>query len=568
MKTLGAQIAVFLQERQMRRNLGALVRYVVFVLAVMVAFSIAFQIIMLNVEGQEHSLVSGLYWTVVTMSTLGFGDITFHTDLGRLFSLFVLLTGVVLLLIVLPVVFIRYFFGPWLEAQIRLKAPRSIPVDTRDHVILCDWDALAPGLVARFPARSIPYVVLDPDPERAARRHGEGVRVMTGDVDAVETYRNARVESARLVVANLDDITNTNVILTVREVAPDVPIVAVASSEDAVDLLGLAGATHVLPLRKELGEKLANRINAGHAEIHELGTFGHTIVAEFPVLNTPLAGKTIRETRLREALGLNVVGVWEQGEIKPAHPEYILTDHCLPVVVGTREQLNELNEILYIYDTNWHPVIVLGGGKVGRSATQTLRRQGVTVHLVEKNPALAARWKDVPDRMFVGDAANRELLGEAGILEAPAVLLTTNDDATNVYLASYCRKLNPDIRIVSRVTHERNVQSIRRAGADLVLSYASLGVEAILSLAIHREMVMLGEGVELFEEALPKAMEGRTLAESAIGARTGLNVVAIQRNGRLHANPRSDAGLVRGDRLVMMGSPDALVRFKKEAGTE
>ena len=62
------------------------------------------------------------------------------------------------------------------------------------------------------------------------------------------------------------------------------------------------------------------------------------------------------------------------------------------------------------------------------------------------------------------------------------MLLTTNDDAMNIYLAVFCRKLNPDLRIVSRITHERNVEAIHRAGADFVLSYTSLGVESIMSL--------------------------------------------------------------------------------------
>ena len=65
---------------------------------------------------------------------------------------------------------------------------------------------------------------------------------------------------------------------------------------------------------------------------------------------------------------------------------------------------------------------------------------------------------------------------------ASSVLLTTNDDAMNIYLAVYCRRLNPALRIVSRITHERNVEAIHRAGADFVLSYTTLGVEAVMSL--------------------------------------------------------------------------------------
>jgi voltage-gated potassium channel len=255
------------------------------------------------------------------------------------------------------------------------------------------------------------------------------------------------------------------------------------------------------------------------------------------------------------------VAVWEKGSLKPAHPEYHLDEHCLPVVVGTQEQMDELDEFLFIYDTNWNPVIVIGGGRSVDRRPRQLRAQGVTVHLIERKEDLANLWSQVPDRMFVGDAANRELLLEAGIEEAPAVLLTTNDDAMNVFLAVYCRKLNPSLRIVSRVTHERNVASIRRAGADLVLSYAALGMEAVVSLARNRTLVLLGEGVELFEEMMPKSLEGSTLAASAIGARTGLNVVAIEDEAGLRPAPRATDVLQPGSRLFVIGTPEQLQTF-------
>jgi voltage-gated potassium channel len=571
MKTLGTQLALLLEDTQMRRNLGALFKYFAFLLAVVVLFTVVFQFLMLRVEGQQHSWVSGIYWTLVTMTTLGFGDITFETDPGRAFSIVVILSGLVLLLVTLPFVLIRYFFAPWLEAQLRLRAPRSLPRGVQGHVIICADDPITPGLVEGLRLHDIPYVLLEPDAGNAARRHGEGQQVLWGEVDARETYVAARVREARMVVANLDDQGNTNVILTVREIAPEVPIVAVASSEDAVDLMELAGATHVLPLRKQLGEQLANRINAGHAEAHVLGHFRDLVIAEFPVLNTPFSGQTIRETRLRETLGLNIVAVWEQAALEPAHPDRELTDHCVPVVIGTEEQVRELDEMLYIYDTNWHPVIVIGGGKVGRAATRTLKRKGVPVHLIERKPELAARWKDLPDRMLVGDAANRELLEDAGLLEAPSVLLTTNDDAMNVYLAVYCRKLNPRLRIVSRITHDRNIDSIRRAGADLVLSYAGLGVAALVSMARGRRMISLGEGIELFEEVLPRSLAGATLAESGIRVRTGLNVVAIEREGAFEPAPRASEVLSPESKLFMIGTLEQHEAFRahySEAGRE
>jgi voltage-gated potassium channel len=565
-KTLGTQLTLLLRERETRQDLVPFLKFLVFLLLVMLAFSGVFQVLMRTVERQDHSLISGFYWVLVTMSTLGFGDIVFQTDLGRTFSVFVLFSGVVLLLIVLPYIFLNYVAIPWLQASLRLQAPREVKDTLTDHVVLTGDDTLVQGTMKKLDSLGIPYLLVEPNPDRAGRLASEGISVITGEVDSKDTYQRAHVERARMVLANLDDVTNTNVILTVRDVSDTVSIMAIASSDDAVDVMELAGATHVAPLRRQLGEQLAGRLNAGHAETHEIGRVHGLIVAEFPVHNTPLAGKTVRETRLRELLGLSMVGIWENAELQPVTPDYRLSDQCVPVVVGTEAQMQELNELLYIYDTNWNPVLVMGGGKVGRAATRALRRRGIQVHLVEKNEALARRLEPLADKVFIGDAANRELLEDAGLQDAPAVLLTTNDDATNVYLTVYCRRLNPELRIVSRVTRARNIASMQRAGADLVLSYDSLGVETISSVAQGRPLVLLGEGVELLEMTVPTSLEGKTLGASEIGARTGLNVVALEVDGEVVQAPGAQDVLSAGTRLVLVGSRKAAEAFREAFG--
>jgi voltage-gated potassium channel len=562
MKAIGTQLAFILGERQMRLNIRALLRYLLFLIAVIALFTILFHFIMVRVEGQDQSWVSGLYWTLTTMSTLGYGDITFQTDFGRLFSAFVLVSGMVLFLIVLPFAVLNYFLVPWVRAQVRSRAPRSAPEDASGHVIICSYDSIAPGLIERLEWKGQRYFVIEPDPDLAARLHGDGVSVVSGEVDSPDTYARLRADRAAMVLGNLDDITNTNITLTVRDVAPDVLIAVIASNEDSIDLLQLAGANHVLPLRRQLGEQLANRINAGHAQTHVIGTFKDLLIAEFPVLNTPFTGHTIRETRLREVTGLNVVGVWEQARLIPATADTPLSELSLPIVVGTREQIDELDEVLFIYDTNYHPVLVVGGGKVGRAATRALQRKGIEVNMIEREPALAGKLEGIPDRLFLGDAANLELLTEAGLEDAPSVLLTTNDDAMNIYLAVYCRRLRPDVRIVSRITHQRNMASIRRAGADLALSYANLGVEVVAALLSEEELVILGQGIELYALPVPESLAGKSLGESEIGARTGMNVVAIEEGEEVRTSLGASTVLSHGAHLMMIGSHEQLEDFR------
>src|SRR5688500_11987146 len=125
MKFLPSQLAYLTTDREARANLRALGRYLGFLALLMGLYTVLFHVIKLNVEHEQHSWITGLYWTLVVMSTLGFGDITFTSDTGRLFSIIVLLSGVVFLLVMLPFLFIRLFYAPWLEARVRLRAPRS-----------------------------------------------------------------------------------------------------------------------------------------------------------------------------------------------------------------------------------------------------------------------------------------------------------------------------------------------------------------------------------------------------------------------------------------------------------
>jgi Trk K+ transport system NAD-binding subunit len=181
--------------------------------------------------------------------------------------------------------------------------------------------------------------------------------------------------------------------------------------------------------------------------------------------------------------------------------------------------------------------------------------------MVECKPELRERIVAIPDQLVIGDAADRDTLMQAGLQETPLVILTTNDDAINIYLSIYCRRLNPNLRIVSRITHERNLEAIHRAGADFVLSYAELGSASILSLLQGRELLMMGEGVEFFQTQLPPALAGKTLQQSQIGARTGLIVLALQVGERTITNLAPTTLLAKDSQLTLLGTTEQRQAF-------
>jgi Trk K+ transport system NAD-binding subunit len=235
-------------------------------------------------------------------------------------------------------------------------------------------------------------------------------------------------------------------------------------------------------------------------------------------------------------------------------------------MAGTAPQIAALNALLPKGGNRVPPVLVIGAGKVGQATAMALKQKGFPVHAIDRTDAALTCIADAVDAIFAGDAADRTVLERAGILDARSVVLTTNDDAMNIYLAVYCRRLKPNLRIVSRITHGRNLEAIHRAGADFVLSYTTLGVGAVMSLLRGHPPVLLGEGVELFSVRVPSALAGQPLRESGIGSRTGLSVVALQQGDKLTAPLASDTLLPSGANLLMLGSDEQRAAFGDQFG--
>src|SRR5690606_37373781 len=92
------------------------------------------------------------------------------------------------------------------------------------------------------------------------------------------------------------------------------------------------------------------------------------------------------------------------------------------------------------------PILIIGGGRVGKATGKALAARGLDYRIVERIPE---RIRD-PEKYILGDAAELEVLEKAGIREAPTILITTHDDDMNIYLTIYCRRLRPDAQIISR----------------------------------------------------------------------------------------------------------------------
>jgi Trk K+ transport system NAD-binding subunit len=152
---------------------------------------------------------------------------------------------------------------------------------------------------------------------------------------------------------------------------------------------------------------------------------------------------------------------------------------------------------------------------------------------------------------------------QAGIKNAPSIIITTHDDPTNIYLTIYCRRLCPGIQIISRASTERNISKLHTAGADLVMSYASMAANTIMSLLKPDELLMLAEGLNIFRVVVPPSYVGKSIAESQIRKQTGCNVIAIYDQGIKNINPSPSLLISENNELILIGSAEAENRFFK-----
>ncbi len=565
MKLAAATLSMLAAPRA-RRGWQVMGWFAAALVAVVLVFAVAFQVLM-SLEGRDYSWWSAVYWTLVTMSTLGFGDIVFHTDAGRMFSVLVLLTGAVLILVVLPFTFIQVVYVPLSTALRNARAPRTLVDDVRGHIILTGRGSLEEEVIHRATTAGVPWVLIVEDPEEAAVLHDRGYHVLVGPLDEPGTYRAARADDAALLLAARSDEANTNIVFTAREVT-DTAVVTTASSPDGARVLTLAGADHVIQLPELLGTSFARRVLAPTAVSTTIATIEDLEIAEASAAGTELVDRSIAELRLRERFGISVVGLWDRGRLHTATDELRIAESSILLLCGSAKELAAYNDAYAPSedgqgDGDGHahderpPVLVLGGGRVGRATFRALRSAGTPCVIVDRDRTRVERF----DEHVVGDASHLDVLRRAGIDDAPAVVITTHDDDTNIYLTLLCRRLREDAQILGRVELERNVSTMHRAGADVVFSYASIGAIDAWNALREDSTLLLADGLLVFRTRTPQRLAGRRLGDTTIAADTGASVIGVVGDDRHLRRLTDDDHLEATDEFVLIGDEHAEERF-------
>lgn len=208
--------------------------------------------------------------------------------------------------------------------------------------------------------------------------------------------------------------------------------------------------------------------------------------------------------------------------------------------------------------------LVCGFGRVGSQVVRDLRAAGAAYVVVDPNPESveAAAAAGVP--YIEGEAANEQVLRQAGIERARAVVACVDSDAENVFITLTVRELRPDLTIVARASGEESEQKLKRAGAQRVVSpYKSSGSE-MARLALHPQVAGVVDVAPEYRMEEIDVTPGCPGAGRPVADVAGSAVIAAVRtaNGELVPQPSGDVVLQPGDVVIAMGTTSTMDRLE------
>ncbi|WMW25266.1 NAD-binding protein [Methanolobus sediminis] len=314
-------------------------------LAIILVYILLFLEIMIY-EGQTAhvNIYDSIYWVVTTLTTEGYGDITMTSPIGKMYAVFVQLTGIPLVFGILFTLIII----PWMEKKIQSGIPSKAPKKLTDHIIICGYNRLIETLIEELKENDIPYILVEEETELVMELLKRNIHAIYGLVSEEETLRNANIKEARFLIANRSDEMNANIVLTARNIS-DLNIIAMVEDRANKKYLKYAGATSVVSPKELFGrfigrkaaDPFVNRLT-GATEFFE----GVSIV-ELPIYpKSPLIGKSMKSAAIREKTGANVVGMWKGGSLTfVIKPDDIIKDNSVLLAIGSNDQLSKLKKL-------------------------------------------------------------------------------------------------------------------------------------------------------------------------------------------------------------------------------
>jgi Trk K+ transport system NAD-binding subunit len=236
----------------------------------------------------------------------------------------------------------------------------------------------------------------------------------------------------------------------------------------------------------------------------------------------------------------------------------MLNNHTVLLLAGTEKHFNDYDKEFGKFKTNTAPVIIIGACRVGRETAKALEEGNIPYRVIESDEKKAGMVK----HCILGDASEKSVLERAGINKAPAIIITSHNDESNVYLTIYGRKLRPDIQIITRAFLHRNIEPLHRAGADFVMSQDHMGANTIFNLLNRAEILMVTEGLDVFSQKTPKSLVGVKVKDCKVTEKTGCSIVAIKGDAGTVITPSPDNEFSEGGEIILIGDEAAEKSFE------
>lgn len=536
-----------------RRAIG----YFVFIGVALVLTAIGYQWGMRVFEDRPRTFLESLQFTAEMFTTTGFGgDSPWQSPEMNLFITITDLLGMAVLVGALPVL-----VGPLLENALSSSVPQRLESDLTGHVVICSYTPRAEELIEELDSQAVPYLVVETDRNRANQLFEEGLRVIRADPESTEGLEAARLSSARALYVDASDEIDASIVLAAKELTEAVPIISVVEEPGRERYHELAGADHVISPRALLGESLAMKITtATRADIDEAVAIGDDLrLAEVAVRHgNRLADTRLGDSGIRERSGVNVIGAWIRGEFRPAPtPDLQLPGGSVLLVSGRANQLDRLVEMTQSPVRRFQAgqTVIIGYGQVGRAVAGVLDEAEIPYTVLDQ--------EDMPAVDVIGDATEPGPLVEAGVEDAETVVLALPDDTLTEFATLVVRDLAPETEILARVEEKANASKTYRAGADYVLSLATVTGRLTAShLLEDRDVLSVVQQVEVVREQVPYLV-GRSLAGANIRDETGCTVLAIERGDTVVTDIGPETTIEAGDELVLVGTDEGIRKFEQ-----
>lgn len=302
--------------------------------------------------GDEWSLTEALYMTVITISTVGFGEVEELSEAGRMFTVLLIIGGGGLAAYSLGSVAEFIVSGDWRE-YLEHRRRRRMLAQLSKHIIVCGYGRVGRHVAQGLDYEGLPFIIIDPKPEKIAALHEMGYLGLQGNAASESDLKEAGIERASgLIAAANSDAENVFIVLTARGLRPDLNIVARANYEDSESKLLRAGADRVILPYSITGRRMVTMlVRPDVADF--LDEVAHASDLEFLLdqiyiaPGSPLVGQTLAQMQMRHQLGVTVLACRVPGGPMDTRPGAgtTLRAHAQMVVLGTREQLQALTRL-------------------------------------------------------------------------------------------------------------------------------------------------------------------------------------------------------------------------------